>query len=54
MAYTNPNSTSTYCQALFFEGQSILDTEIPSTYKVEKGTHADGRPTYKVTYTPAE
>ena len=54
MAYTNPNSTSTYCQALFFEGQSRLDTEIPSTYKVEKGTHADGRPTYKVTYTPAE
>ena len=54
MAYTNPNSTSTYCQALFFEGQSILDTEIPSTYKVEKGTHADRRPTYKVTYTPAE
>ena len=54
MAYTNPNSTSTYCQSIFFEGQSRLDTEIPSTYKVEKGTLADGRPTYKVTYTPAE
>ena len=53
MAYTNPNSTSTYCQAIFFEGQTRLDTEIPSTYTVEKGTLADGRPTYKVIYTPS-
>ena len=53
MAYTNPNSTSTYCQTIFFEGQSRLDTEIPAAYTVTTGTHADGRPTYTVTYTPS-
>ena len=59
MAYTNPEHAGkpedqTYCQAIFFEGQSRLDTEIPSTYKIEKGQLEDGRPTFKVIYTPTE
>ena len=52
MAKTNPATTSGYCQGVMFEGQSWTDTEIPSTYTVTKGTHADGRPTFKVTYNP--
>ena len=50
MAKTNPNSTSTYCQGVFFEGQTWTDTDIPSAYTVTKGTHEDGRPTYTVNY----
>ena len=52
-AATSPAVNLSHCQGTFFEGQKPTDTEIPSTYKVEEGTHADGRPTYKVTYTPA-
>ena len=59
MAYTNPAhagkpADSTYCQTIFFEGQNRLDTEIPSTYTITEGKLADGRPTFKVTYTPAQ
>lgn len=54
MAFLCPHCTHTpgqgYCQALFLEGQSREDTELPAGYTITEGTTADGRPTYTVNY----
>ena len=54
MAFLCPHCTHTpgqgYCQALFLEGQSREDTELPEGYTITEGTTADGRPTYTVNY----
>lgn len=54
MAFLCPHCTHTpgqgYCQALFLEGQSREDTELPKGYTITEGTTADGRPTYTVNY----
>ena len=54
MAFLCPHCTLTtgqgYCQALFLEGQSREDTELPAGYTITEGTTADGRPTYTVNY----
>ena len=54
MAFLCPHCTHTpgqgYCQALFLEGQSREDTELPAGYTITEGTTADGRPTYTVKY----
>lgn len=54
MAFLCPHCTHTpgqgYCQALFLEGQSREDTELPEGYTITDGTTADGRPTYTVNY----
>ena len=48
------NLSSTACDALFFEGQAVLDTSIPLTYQINVGQTNDARPTYTVTYEPVE
>ena len=54
MAFLCPHCTHTpgqgYCQALFLEGQSREDTELPAGYTITEGTTDDGRPTYTVNY----